>query len=100
MGSSGAPSVADHTHKDLSTQAEQLSQLVGDFGTTCERLLLTHRKNIIRESDYTTPIYINVSVIITKSYALYHTLKKWYNNSLTTWILTTTKIKEQAPDLR
>lgn len=49
MGSSSAPSVAEQAHKDLSTQAEQLSQLVGDFGTTCEKLLLTHRKNIIRE---------------------------------------------------
>jgi very long chain acyl-CoA dehydrogenase len=49
VGSSSAPSVAEHSHKDLSVQAEQLSQLVGDFGTTCEKLLLTHRKNIIRE---------------------------------------------------
>jgi very long chain acyl-CoA dehydrogenase len=49
IGSSSAPSVADHAHKDLSAQADQLSQLVGDYGTTCERLLLTYRKNIIRE---------------------------------------------------
>jgi very long chain acyl-CoA dehydrogenase len=49
IGSSSAPSVAEHSHKDLSVQAEQLSQLVGDFGTTCEKLLLTHRKNIIHE---------------------------------------------------
>ena len=49
MGSSSAPSVADCAHEDLSVQAEQLSQLVGDFGTACEKLLLTHRKNIISE---------------------------------------------------
>ena len=49
MGSSSAPSVSDHAHKDLSVQAEQLSQLVGDYGTICERLLITHRKNIISE---------------------------------------------------
>ena len=49
VGSSSAPSVSDHVHKDLAMQAEQLSQLVGDYGTTCEKLLLTYRKDIIRE---------------------------------------------------
>lgn len=57
MGSSSAPSVSDHAHKDLSVQADQLSQLVGDFGTTCEKLLLTYRKNIIRELiEYASPL--------------------------------------------
>ena len=59
VGSSSAPSVSQHIHKDLSVQADQLSQLVGDFGTTCEKLLLTYRKNIIRKSSLDFPKFDN-----------------------------------------
>ena len=50
IGSNSAPAVSDHAHKSLSTQADLLSQLIGEFGTTCEKLLITYRKNIIRKS--------------------------------------------------
>ena len=68
VGSTKAHSVSDQVHSDLAPSAdlvsfadsahvhmlmttppEQLSQAVGDFGATCEGLLVKYRKDVIRK---------------------------------------------------
>ena len=49
VGARIVPSIAGQVHADLASQAEQLSSALGDFGASCESLLLTHRKDIINQ---------------------------------------------------
>ncbi|XP_064394245.1 very long-chain specific acyl-CoA dehydrogenase, mitochondrial-like [Halichondria panicea] len=50
VGAKSTPSVKKgDIHPDLSGPASQLSQAVGDFGATCEAVLLKYRKHVIHE---------------------------------------------------
>ncbi|KAL5476204.1 hypothetical protein EMCRGX_G026120 [Ephydatia muelleri] len=49
VGARTVPSIAGQVPADLAVPAEQLSSALGDFGASCEALLLTHRKDIINQ---------------------------------------------------